>query len=82
MLGRVGEKLWLATLDHSHLFRTCSCSLCSTPTTVPLESNIIKRVLLVPWSIAPTYFMKVCLKSVGGDVEEDEQKGPLRSEGG
>ena len=37
--------------------KICSCSFWSIATTAPAWSKIMKRVLVVPWSRAPTYLV-------------------------
>ena len=49
--------------------RICSCSSWWRPTSLPAWSKIMKRVLVVPWSMAPTKSaMRVLLRSFGGLV--------------
>src|SRR5579875_4167584 len=62
----------------------CSCSRWSTNTTLPSESNRMNRLLVVPWSIAPTYLPSAtlsrssrlvdCVRALFGDLERGHDR--------
>src|SRR3712207_6381281 len=86
--SRVLAQISLASCStHPARGKICWCSFWPTETTAPSWSKIMQRVLVVPWSMAATYWLTVVplassrwgwaeLRSEGGPGQQAAQDGP------